>query len=300
MKEKIQNLFHRYPALTAAGLTLFIGLALFFVMHHGKEEEEVVPEDIVVNDTLALNIICMPTLESLPLYHALEAGWCDSVGLQLGIHTELSQFDVDSIMRRTKRIDGAVFDNHRLEHYRSAHKTMKVTECIPLQGKWALVTSGKLRIREVSKLKKRVVASSRFSTSSHLLENSLRGSGLKITDLYHAQINDFSLRSLMLDESQVDASLLPEPYASAALLRGHRVVWRNDSVASQILCFRNKAFANKRKEVQIKLLRRAYGLAVRDLNAHGIHAADSALMKAYGLSSETIDTLSLPHYRIPK
>lgn len=289
----------RIGGAVAAALAV-IGLLCVAMCRHDSPETEVLPEDAQVTDTLALNIICTPTLESLPLYHAIESGLCDSLNLALVIRTEESQFDVDSIIRRTKRIDGAVLDTYRLEHYRKTKCPLKVTEEIPLIGKWSLVTAGPLRIRETSKLKKRTVAFARFSTSYNCFERSLVGTGLKASSLYHAQINDYSLRLHMLDEAQIEASVLPEPYVTRACLNGHRVVWTADSVSSMVLCMRSKAMQVDRKRSQLKQLKQVYNLAVKDLNAHGVHAADSALIKNYGLSAAAIDTLCLPRYTIVK
>lgn len=274
-----------------------VGVILFLAIHHEDVAEEVLPEDVHVTDTLALNIICTPTLECLPFYHALESGYCDSLRLSLVIRTEQSQFDIDSLIRRTKRIDGAVLDSYRLMEYRNAKKPLPVETMIPLDGVWCLVSPVKLRIRDVSNLKKRVVATSRYSTSFHLLEESLRGANVRLQDLYHAQINDFALRMQMVAAAQVDAAVLPEPYATRLAVEGLRIMARTDSVRSHSLCFRSKILSNQRKQQQIQALKKVYNMAVKDLNSKGTHAADSALIKTYGLPSSVIDTLRLPHYR---
>lgn len=296
-KDKVAETFQRYPVICSTVVVVVLALVVFLLTRHHQEQNIEEENDVKVADTLALNIICTPTLESLPFYHAVESGLCDSLHLALGIVTEKSQFDIDSIMRRTKRIDGAVLDSHRLEYYRKAKKSLSVTEAIHLYGIWQLVTSEKLRLRETSQLKKRTVATARFATSSYLLEQSLRGTTLKPSDLYHAQINDFELRALMLDEAQVDASLLPEPFATRALMNGHKSVWKNDSISSLVLCFRNNVYKDERKQVQIELLKQVYNLSVLDLNVRGAHAADSALIKSFRLKPEVIDTIKLPRYR---
>lgn len=298
-KDKLSDTFQRYPVLSTAAVVAIIGLLVFVMKPQGAEHSEGPKEenDVQVADTLALNIICTPTLESLPLYHALESGLCDSMNLAMGIKTETSQFDVDSIMRKTKRIDGAVLDVNRLKHYRETRRALPVTESITLCGRWQLVTAAPLRIREAKQLKKRVVASARYATSSTLLADILRGVGLNNADVYHAQINDFSLRAGMLDDAQIDASMLPEPYATLAVSQGHRSISSNDSVRSMVLCFRTPILKDKRKQKQIEVLKQVYNLAVKDLNANGPHAADSALIKDYHLPQALIDTLRLPKYR---
>ncbi len=330
----------RYRMIAGLVVLLIAGLALWLSTRPDDSLADVVPEDASVADTLALNIILTPTLDCLPLYHAVMSGMADSMKLALNIRTETSQFDVDSIMRRTRRFDGAVFDDQRLARYqkvegkasmpdanrssaksveksnatkrgskkvgtkvapRAFHPMPALTEVIRLQSLWRLLTSSTVRIREVKKLQKRTVAISRFSASSACMGEALAGAGLKETDVYQAQINDFGIRTDMLTEAQVDAALLPEPYATCAMLRGHRVVWSApDSISRSALCFRSEVLKNPRKLQQADLLKKVYARAAADLNRRGTHAADSALIKVYHLPSQVIDTLRLPAYKVGK
>lgn len=299
LKDRFADTFQRYPVLTTLVIVAVLGGLIFALTRHSHNDEEVVEveQDVHVDDSLALNIMCTPTLESLPFYHALESGLCDSLDLSLGIVTQYSQMDIDSIMRRTKNVDGAVMDTYRLAYYTKTKHPIPVRESIKLYGAWRLVTSANQRVKDVDKLKKHIIAASRYDTSSTILEKILGGKKLGLSDIYLAQINDYSLRTNMLDENQVDASILPEPYATLAISRGHRAVWSDNLVQTQSLCFRTKALDDKRKHQQIELLRKVYNMAVLDLNSHGTHAADSALIKTYRLPKEVIDTLRLPEYR---
>lgn len=299
VSERIARIFQRYPVLTSLFIVGILACLIFLLTHNRREnvvDEEVVT-DVQVDDSLALNILCIPTLESLPLYHAVESGLSDSLQLALGIFTETAQFDVDSIIRRTQTIDGAVLDTYRMAYYSRTKRPLAVTEAFKLCGAWQLVTCGQLRINNVETLKKRTIGASRFSTSSFFFEKVLNGSKLKLSDIYQAQINDFGIRTNMLDENQIDAAILPEPYATLALSRGHRSIWSDKLTTTYALCFRNKVMQDKRKQDQVELLRKVYNASVLDLNSHGVHAADSALIKIYRLPKEVIDTLRLPEYR---
>lgn len=298
-REQFASAFQRYPVLISLAIVLMIGALIFVTTKLNKEitTEEVVETDVHVDDSLALNIMCLPTLESLPLYHALESGISDSLHLSLGIFTKTSQFDVDSIIKRTKTIDGAVLDTYRMSYYAKSKKPLNVTEAFKLYGIWQLITADNLRITDVENLKKRTIATARFATSNFLLEKILNGKEIKTTDVYLAQINDFGIRTNMLDENQIDACLLPEPYATLAISRGHRSIWSDKLTQTYSLYFRNEVMKDKRKSDQIELLRKVYNASVLDLNSHGTHAADSVLIKTFHLPKEVIDTLKLPAYR---
>lgn len=251
----------------------------------------------VAADSLSLNIICSPTLESLPLYYAVESGIAERLGLPLAIKTEKSQLVIDSLFRYAKLCDAAVLDSYRIEHYKAQKCPLEATVLFTLDGRWGLVASSQLRISETSQMKKRIVADARFSTSAHCLENSLRGTDVKMTSLYIAQINDYDLRLSMLENAQVDASLLPEPYLAQALDRGHHNLWVGDSISSLLLCERKGIESNELKRKQIELLKKAYNEAVNEINAGGVQKAKATLEKHYALKPEIIAKLRLPHYR---
>lgn len=300
LTERFSSAFQHYPVLISLAIVLMIGGLIFVTtkLNRAQQVEEVVETDVHVDDSLALNILCLPTLDCLPLYHALESGLSDSLHLQLGIVTKSAQFDVDSIIRRTKTIDGAVLDSYRMTYYSKSNKPLSVTEAFKLYGSWQLMTSEAVRIKDVDNLKKRTIASARFATSNFLLEKIFNGAKeVKYSDVYIAQINDFGIRTNMLDENQIDACMLPEPYATLAISRGHRSIWSDKLVQAYSLYFRNDVMKDKRKFDQIELLRKVYNASVLDLNSHGTHAADSALIKIYHLPKTVIDTLKLPEYR---
>lgn len=300
LSERFASAFQRYPVLISLAIVLMIGGVIFVTtkLNRGEQVEEVVETDVHVDDSLALNIMCLPTLDCLPLYHALESGLSDSLHLQLGIVTQTAQFDVDSLIRRTKTIDGAVLDSYRMAYYAKSKRSIPVTEAFKLYGAWQLITSEAVRIKDVDNLKKRTIATARFATSNFLLEKILNGAKeVKYSDVYIAQINDFGIRTNMLDENQIDACILPEPYATLAVSRGHRSVWSDKLVQTYSICFRNEVMKDKRKSDQIELLRKVYNASVLDLNTHGTHAADSVLIKTFHLPKAVIDTLKLPEYR---
>lgn len=296
LKDKLKDLSaQQKTTMLVVALALVVGGILLLRPRDSHQAVAVVQHERSA-DSLALSITCTPTLESLPFYHALESGLCDTLGLTLVIQTEWSQFDVDSVYRHSPLCDGAVLDTYRLEHYQKTQRPLDAVEQYRLVGRWGLATSGQMRLNSASLLKKHVVASARYATSYHCLETSLGGTGVKMTSVYHAQINDYMLRLNMLENTQVEASLLPEPFFSYALHRGHRNVWVGDSVTSLAFCMKKKTLKEEHTQKQLKQLAQVYNMAVDDLNAHGAKAAGVALAKYYALPQEVIDKVPLPRY----
>lgn len=296
LKNKLQELSPlQKTALAVVALVAIFG-CIFLLRPNAVDQKHSAAEAAHRADSLALCITCTPTLESLPFYHALESGLCDTLGLTLVIDTEWSQFDVDSVFRHNSLCDGAILDAYRQEYYQKAKRPLDAVEQYRLVGRWGLATSGQTRLNSVSVLKKHTVASARCATSYHCLEKSLGGSGLKMAQLYHAQINDYMVRLGMLENAQIEAALLPEPFFSLALHRGHRNVWAADSVTSLAFCVKRSALKEEHTKQQLRQLAEAYNLAADDLNAHGAKAASATFAKLYALPLEVIDRVPLPHY----
>lgn len=288
------NLGRIIVALLVAALVA--GGVFAYCRYKARPVEAPAAKQEVKADSLCLNVICSPTLESLPLYYAVESGITKRLGLPLAITTEKSQLAIDSLFRTAKLCDAAVLDSYRLEHYRQQKCPLQAEELFRLDGRWGLASSSQLRIREKSQMKKRIVADARFSTSAHCLETSLHGTDVKVSQLYVAQINDYEIRLSMLENAEVEASLLPEPFFAQALARGHRNLWVGDSITSLVFCERKGLEKNEIKKKQIELLLQAYNTAVEELNAGGPQKARATLVKYYALSPEIIAKLHLPHY----
>lgn len=293
----LSQVFGRYTRLIVA-LVVAAALAcgVFVYRRHNAPAEAPAVKQEVKADSLTLNVICSPTLESLPLYYAVESGLAEQMNLPLALRTETSQLVIDSLFRTAKLCDVAVLDSYRIEHYKTQKCPLDAVELFRLDGRWGLATSSQLRIREKSQMKKRIVADARYSTSAHCLETSLHGTDVKLASLYVAQINDYGLRLNMLENAEVDASLLPEPYFSLALERGHRNLWVGDSISSLVLCERKDLEKDELKKQQIDLLKKVYNTAVNDLNAGGAQKAKATLEKFYALPPEVVAKLRLPHY----
>lgn len=296
LKDKLQELSPlQKTAIAVAALVVIVG-CFFMLRPNEAEQKQRTAETEHRADSLALCITCTPTLESLPFYHALESGLCDTLGLKLIIHSEWAQFDVDSVYRHNPLCDGAVLDAYRVEHYLKTKCPLDAVKQYGLVGRWGLATSGQMRLNSVSVLKKHTVASARYATSYHCLEKSLGGTDVKMAQLYHAQINDYMIRLGMLENAQIEAALLPEPFFSFALHRGHRNVWVGDSVTSLGFYMKKSALKEEHTKHQLVQLAEAYNMAVDDLNAHGAKAAGVALTKYYALPQEVIDKVPLPRY----
>ena len=251
-------------------------------------------------DSLSFIIACLPTFESLPFYYAKEAGIADSLSLPLRIKTYHSQFDADTALLGTT-VDAGVTDLVRQKHYAAEGKMRGQIVWIPLQGEWQLLVNARLRLSELKQLKQRTIAIARYSSSDQYtahLRDSLRW---KFDDMLRPQINDYRVRQQMLDNEQIDAAVLPQPFAFKSKSNGQRVLSTLPSAYHQhSLYLSANAQQNAQKSKQAGLLQQVYNLAVEQLNHHPGTVLDSVLTRTYQLSPEQIKHLRLPRYQTVK
>lgn len=253
-----------------------------------------------VPDSLAFRIACLPTYECLPFYYAEATGIADSLKLPLRILTYQSQFDADTALV-SGYADAGVTDQVRWKHYQAQGKLRGAAQWIPLQGEWLLMVGGRLRLTEAKQLKQRTIAIARYSTSDQYtahLRDSLRW---KFDDLLRPQINDYRVRLQMLDNEQIDAAVLPQPFALRAKSNGQRVLATlGDNYHQHALFLTAAAQGEKRKSAQAALLKRVYNAAIAELAKHPRAALDSVLVRKYQLSPEQLKQVRLPRYQSVK
>ena len=261
-----------------------------------KDENTEVSSVNDVPDSLSFIIACLPTYESLPFYYAKAAGIADSLSLPLRIKTYQSQFDADTALLGT-RADAGVTDLVRQQHYAAQGKMRGYVAWIPLQGEWQLLVGGRLRLTEMKQLKQRTIAIARYSSSDQYtahLRDSLRW---KFDDMLRPQINDYRVRQQMLDNEQIDAAVLPQPFALRAKGNGQRVLATLPfSYHHHALYLSAQAQQDAKKSKQAQLLQRVYNEAVQRINHKPGAVLDSVLIRTYKLTPEQVKQVHLPHY----
>lgn len=247
----------------------------------GRKEAPTATES---DSTPVIRLALLPNDDCLPFYYAAQSGLFDSLGLHVEIDTYYSQFDADTAI--FGQADAGFTDSCRIAYYRNAPKELR--ELLPTRGRWSLVAAGNLRIRKLSHLKKRMVAVSRHSASDCLCRQVAAEAHILYEDLYQPQINDLRLRTSMLDGTQVETALLPEPFATIAATKGHRRVWSVESRLGRIVTCR--------KTLDAEPLLRAYKQASDSIVKHGKACVRQILSTIYGLDDTVADTLDLYSY----
>lgn len=248
--------------------------------------------DSLRNDSLTLKIGYLPTIDCLPLLVAQEDGLLDSLNVKIRLVRYEAGMDLDTAFQRN-RINGMLTDLCRAIQYNQKDEEIKVIS--KTDGIYYLVTARKQRLRKVKDLKERMVAIARNEVSDFLLDKLLTSEKMGTDEVNRPQINAIPLRQDMITNEEIDAGIIPEPYATRALVSGDRLITDSKKLNSQLGCivFPLKTIVDREKD--LIHLTVAYNLAAERINQSGKKYA-SLLQKEFGVNVEVTDTLILPHF----
>ena len=220
-------------------------------------------------DSAALKVAVMPTLDCLPLYVAHRYQLFDTLqgGVRLKFFT--AQMDCDTALERG-RVEGSVTDLVRA--MRMEKRGTKVRYVATTNAYWQLITNRNARIRQLKQLDDKMVAMTRYSVTDLLTDQVTDSVKLDRDHVFKVQINDVNVRLLMLQNNEMDALWLTEPQATVARLQKNPVVFdtRQMKMSPGVLVFREKEMRRQARAKQLELFVKAYNAACDSINRHGV------------------------------
>lgn len=272
---------------------VFIFCMILFLLHscqHQKGESTLLP----VTELQPLSLGMMPTLEGLPFFIADKQGIYDSLGLDLTFLRFNSASDRDAAFQNG-RMDGMITDYPsaavmQAVHHSSLHFVMKNN------GYFCFIVSKESRINGPQQLKQRNIAISRNTIVEYATDQLLRKSNVSLAEVNSPEIGQIPLRLQMLQYGQIDASFLPDPFASIAMNSGHRSLISTRELG---IDFTGTAFSGKtltEKKGEIKLLIQGYNLGVEFIRSHPQEELKQLLME-FGIPEKLTGLIALPSYQ---
>lgn len=242
-------------------------------------------------DSLALKIAVMPTMDCLPIYVAKERHMYDTADIRLRLFS--SQMDCDTAVSGGG-VEGTVTDLVRAT--RMKNKGIQLTYYTETNAYWLLVANHKARIHEIDQLGDKMIAMTKGSATNLLTERALQGVKTK-AEVFRIPINDVNIRLSMLLNNEMDAAWLTEPQASLAKAAGHPVLYdsRDTHTSLGVIAFRTKNMSDKHRQSQLAAFRKGYNQACDSINVRGVRHYADVLKKYYGLTDKQIR--SVPHLK---
>ena len=247
-------------------------------------------------DSAALKIAVMPTLDCLPLYVAREYKWfCDGkTDIRLKYFT--SQIDCDTAILNG-RVEGTVSDLVRVA--RMNKSGAKVKPQIATAAYWQLFTNRNSRIRQLNQLDDKMVAMTRYSVTDMLADHVVDSAKLKSERVFKVQINDVNVRLQMMLNNEMDAMFVTEPQATLARLAKHKVLLdtRKMNWHMGVIAFREKPMKDVDRKRQYDVFVKAYNQACDSINKNGIARYAHLMEKYCRTRSAVLD--SIPKTKFP-
>lgn len=254
-----------------------------------KREEKASREELQREDSLALKIATVPTLDCLPLFIGVEDSLFTRNGVEVHLKQRGAQIDCDTLVYG-KHVEGFVSDPIRTE--RLKRKGVALRYITATNSYWQLYTNRLARIKELKQLSDKMIAMTRFSVTDYLADYAIDSAKPKY-DVYKIQINDPRTRIKMILNNEMDAALFTEPQATTARIHGNPMLMdsRDKNVHMGVIAFQEKALADKRRQQQLKIFIKVYNMAVDSINKHGFQYYASVITKYMGADGKTIKAL---------
>lgn len=251
-------------------------------------------------DSLALKIGVLPTLDCLPIYVAKDCGLFDSTKADIRLKLFNSQIDGDQALV-DGRLEGCVTDIVRGQRMK-AKRGVSLDYVAATNAGWQLISNRLARIKRINQLDDKMIAITRFSATALLADLATDSAKLKDETVFKIQINDINLRLQMLLANEMDAMFLPEPQATTARLYKNPVLMdsRDKDLRLGVIAFNKNAMNDELRRRQLAVFISGYNAACDSINKNGIRKYTSTLKKYYQLDDKTINALPKTRYEHAK
>ena len=209
---RIRNYMKRLPYL-------FLIIAILAAAC-SKETKKTEVKKAKADDSASLKVALVPISATVPFYVAQQLGIYDSLKADIKLIRYGAAIDADTAFANAT-VDGMSTDVVRailLNNKRGLYFVMA------LENKYTLITPHDLRLKNVKDIKERLIAMTRYSAVDYIVDKSLATAKYGPEDANKVQINNLVIRLQMLQNTQVDAAILPEPYAQLPLIAGDRAI----------------------------------------------------------------------------
>lgn len=265
-------------------LSFVVFLGLFLSCSSGKKKDV---------EILKLTIGVMSSMDYFPLAVAQQKGYFAEEGLDVTLQKFYAPNDRDAALQ-SGNLDGTILDYTGGAIQRAGGISLQFTsQC---DGTFALMAGKGSGIASVNDLKGKNLAVSRNTVIDFCTDMALEKARLSDADITKSEINKIPLRLEMLRNGKIDATMLPDPFASLAKNGGNTSILTMNELGFHVtgIAFHEKVIHEKSEA--IKKFYIAYNKAIEDIQSHPAKDFRNLLIQEIGFSSETVDSVVLPSY----
>ena len=240
-------------------------------------------------DSAALKIAVLPTLDCLPLYLAEDHQLFDTV-VDIRLKHFTAQMDVDTALMNN-RVELGVTDLVRAE--RLIKRETPIEYLTATNAYWQIVTNRVARITDLKHLDDKMLAMTRYSVTDLIGDMAVDSAKLKPERVFRIQINDVNVRLKMLENNEMDALVMTEPQAAQARWLKHKVIFDTRQQVMQMgaIVVRSKGMDDKNRKRQMEVFVKGYNEACDSINHYGVAHYKDLVMKYCKVKREAVDTI---------
>ena len=253
-------------------------------------------------DSAALKVAVLPTLDCLPIYLAKEHQMFDTA-VDIRLKQFTAQMDIDTALVNN-RVEVGVSDLVRIERLKKQGDSLRYLTST--NAYWQLVTNRGARILDLKHLDDKMLAMTRYSVSDLLGDLAVDSAKLKTERVFRIQINDVNVRLKMLENNEMDALILTEPQAAAARLLKHKVLMdtRKLNMEMGVIVSQWKGMDEANRAKQLRAFTRGYNKACDSINQYGLESYAPLIAKYCRVKPEAVKQigkdLKFHHIALPR
>ena len=241
-------------------------------------------------DSAALKVAVLPTLDCLPIYLAKDHQMFDTA-VDIRLKQFTAQMDIDTALVN-RRVEVGVSDLVRVERLKKQGDSLRYITST--NAYWQLITNRGARILDLKHLDDKMLAMTRYSITDMLGDLAVDSAKLKTERVFRIQINDVNVRLKMLENNEMDALILTEPQAAQARLLKHKVLMdtRKLDMKMGVIVSQWEGMNEETRAKQLRAFTRGYNKACDSINQYGIERYASLITKYCRVKPEAIQQIS--------
>jgi NitT/TauT family transport system substrate-binding protein len=241
-------------------------------------------------DSAALKVAVLPTLDCLPIYLAKDHQMFDTA-VDIRLKQFTAQMDIDTALVN-RRVEVGVSDLVRVERLKKQGDSLRYITST--NAYWQLLTNRSARILDLKHLDDKMLAMTRYSVTDLLGDLAVDSAKLKTERVFRIQINDVNVRLKMLENNEMDALILTEPQAAQARLLKHKVLMdtRKLDMKMGVIVSQWEGMNEETRAKQLRAFTRGYNKACDSINQYGIERYASLITKYCRVKPEAIQQIS--------
>lgn len=241
-----------------------------------------------------LTIGMIGSVDVVPFVIAEEMEYFDKAGVNVELEIFTSAKDRDAALQAGV-LDGIICDEVAITMYQNSGLDMKITGVT--DGAFTLVTGPNSSIQTIEGLVGKKIAISEKTSIEFSFDKLVEQNGMVDTDVIKEVVPALPARLEMLRNGQVDAALLPDPFASVMKGEGANVLGQMDpsNMYISVIAFRQDMI--EQKEELIKRFYTGYNEAADYLNSTNITEYEDLVMEVVGYPEDMKGNIILPTFR---